>query len=129
MTLRVKHPSLWWKVVIPSDKYGELRRVAMRLLSQPCSASACERNWSAFDAAHTKKRNRLKPQTLNDLVYVRVNLHLQKFLLKNSDSVVKPIYLDHITAFKEVEEDALLDVDEDEREEERGLGVELESLV
>ncbi|XP_052209245.1 uncharacterized protein LOC127812758 [Diospyros lotus] len=44
------------------------------------SASACERNWSAFDAAQTKKRNRLSPNMLEDLVYIRVN----SLMLKNS---------------------------------------------
>ncbi|KAI3869210.1 hypothetical protein MKX03_021436, partial [Papaver bracteatum] len=69
---------VWWEAnggFVPL-----LRRVAIRLLSQPCSASACERNWSAFDAAQTKKRNRLSAEMLEDLVYIRMN----SLMLKNS---------------------------------------------
>jgi len=38
----------------------DLQKVAVRVLSQVSSASACERNWSTFDFIHSKKRNRLK---------------------------------------------------------------------
>ena len=67
-------PTLWW------EWYGsgapELQNFAMRILSQGASASACERNWSSFDHIHSKKRNRLSSQKLEDLVYVRSNLQL-----------------------------------------------------
>ncbi|KAL9661820.1 hypothetical protein QQ045_026648 [Rhodiola kirilowii] len=46
--------------------------------SQTCSSSDCERNWSVFEHIHSKKRNRLEHQKLNDLVYVRYNLRLQQ---------------------------------------------------
>ncbi|XP_025669915.2 uncharacterized protein [Arachis hypogaea] len=38
----------------------------------------CERNWSIFEHIHSKKRNRLEHQKLNDLVYVHYNLRLQQ---------------------------------------------------
>ena len=53
-------------------------QVAMRVLSKTSSASACERNWSAFAAVQTPKRNRLSSDNLNSLVYLRVNLRLQQ---------------------------------------------------
>ncbi|CAL0320144.1 unnamed protein product [Lupinus luteus] len=66
----------WW------ESYGcgapNLQQLAIRILSQTCSASGCERNWSVFEHIHSKKRNRLEHQKLNDLVYVRYNLHLQQ---------------------------------------------------
>lgn len=47
-------PGKWWKV------YGlhmpELRSIATRVLSQPVSASASERNWSIYGQIKTKKR-------------------------------------------------------------------------
>ncbi|XP_058756871.1 uncharacterized protein LOC131630088 [Vicia villosa] len=68
-------PDQWW------DTYGteapNLQKLAIRILSQTCSASGCERNWSVFEHIHSKKRNRLEHQKLNDLVYVRYNLRLQ----------------------------------------------------
>jgi hypothetical protein len=66
----------WWEMV--AGGATELRTIAMRVLSKTSSASACERNWSAFQAVQSPKRNRLNSQTLNDLVFLRVNLRLQQ---------------------------------------------------
>ena len=66
----------WWEVI--AGGASELRTVAMKVLSKTVSASACERNWSAFEAVQTPKRNRLNHKTLVDLVYVRLNLRLQQ---------------------------------------------------
>ncbi|KAL1309254.1 hypothetical protein AAHE18_17G164400 [Arachis hypogaea] len=74
-------PDQWW------ESYGcgvlNLQKLAIRVLSQTCSSSGCERNWSIFEHIHSKKRNRLEHQKLNDLVYVHYNLRLQQryFLL------------------------------------------------
>ncbi|PIA57586.1 hypothetical protein AQUCO_00600358v1 [Aquilegia coerulea] len=69
--LRTAHPKIWWEV---NGGFVPLFiKIAIRILSQPCISSACERNWSAFDAAQTKKRTRLLPQILDDLVYIRMN--------------------------------------------------------
>nr|XP_017254340.1 PREDICTED: uncharacterized protein LOC108224302 isoform X1 [Daucus carota subsp. sativus] len=61
----------WW------DAYGgraiELQSFAKRIVGLCCSSSGCERNWSTFEFIHTKKRNRLEHQRLNDLVYVQYN--------------------------------------------------------
>ncbi|KAH9292586.1 hypothetical protein KI387_042231, partial [Taxus chinensis] len=65
----------WWE-----DWGGNtpnLQKLALRILSQPCSASGCERNWSLFEAIHTKKRNKLTQKRLNDLVFVQYNLRLR----------------------------------------------------
>ncbi|XP_042441219.1 uncharacterized protein LOC122026547 [Zingiber officinale] len=40
-----------------------------------CS-SGCERNWSAFEMVHTKKRNRLQQKKMNDLVFVMSNMKM-----------------------------------------------------
>ncbi|KAI3520133.1 hypothetical protein L1887_09357 [Cichorium endivia] len=73
-TRKDKSPIDWW------DSYGaetpELRNFAMRILSLTCSSSGCERNWSAFEMVHSKRRNRLHQQRMNDLVYVMYNLKL-----------------------------------------------------
>ncbi|CAI6006356.1 unnamed protein product [Closterium sp. NIES-65] len=47
-----------------------LATCAIRNLSQPVSASPCERNWSMWDAVHTARRNRLGSEKCRDLVYV-----------------------------------------------------------
>jgi len=66
----------WWEMACGG--VTELRKVAMRVLSKTTSASACERNWSAFSAVQTPQRNRLHHSTLTDLVDVRINLRLQQ---------------------------------------------------
>ena len=54
-----------------------LKKLAIKLLSQTASSSGCERNWSVFERIHTKKRNRLEHEKMNDLVYVHYNLRLK----------------------------------------------------
>ena len=67
-------PIAWW------ENYGtgtpELQRLAIRVLSQVSSASACERNWSTYGFIHSMKRNRLGHKKADDLVYVHSNLRL-----------------------------------------------------
>ncbi|MCO5594898.1 hypothetical protein L7F22_048933 [Adiantum nelumboides] len=68
-------PLTWWQ------SYGRqglpcLTTMALRLLSQDCSAGACERNWSAYSLIHTKIRNRLSTSQLERLVYCRANMRL-----------------------------------------------------
>ncbi|XP_052621719.1 uncharacterized protein LOC111895113 [Lactuca sativa] len=62
-------PDEWWKL------FGEdtliLQKFAIRILSQTASSSGCERNWSVFERIHTKKRNRLEHQRLNDLLFTQ----------------------------------------------------------
>ncbi|MCO5597898.1 hypothetical protein L7F22_051983 [Adiantum nelumboides] len=67
-------PVSWW------EKYGiaapNLRRIALRVLSQDCSSGPCERNWSTSALFHTKKRNKLSTQQLERLVFCHCNLKL-----------------------------------------------------
>ncbi|MCO5581806.1 hypothetical protein L7F22_035695 [Adiantum nelumboides] len=67
-------PVSWW------EKYGiaapNLRRIALRVLSQDCSSGPCERNWSTWALFHTKKRNKLSTQQLERLVFCHCNLKL-----------------------------------------------------
>ena len=65
----------WWRLF--GHSAPNLQKIAIRVLSQTASSSGCERNWSFFERIHTKKRNRLEHQRLNDLVYVTYNLRLQ----------------------------------------------------
>ncbi|KAG8380933.1 hypothetical protein BUALT_Bualt06G0068100 [Buddleja alternifolia] len=58
--------------------------------------SPCERNWSAWEAGQTKKRNRLAPQMLDTFVYVSMNtMMMDKFnMLEARD--IEPIDLDNL---------------------------------
>ena len=70
-------PSYQWWVMHGGD-FQELQKVAVRVLAMVSGAGTCERNWSAYDFVHSKKRNRLDPDRAEDLVYVFTNMRLHK---------------------------------------------------
>lgn len=65
------HPRDWWLGLCHSKP---LSAVAIRILSNPPSSAASERNWSLFGRTHTKDRNRLTADRLNKLIFVNWNL-------------------------------------------------------
>ncbi|XP_010468265.1 PREDICTED: uncharacterized protein LOC104748298 [Camelina sativa] len=73
---KTSQPDEWWRYF--GYDAPHLQKLAIRILSQTASSSGCERNWSVFERIHTKKRNRLEHQRLNDLVFVHYNLRLQQ---------------------------------------------------
>ncbi|XP_023758229.1 uncharacterized protein LOC111906691 [Lactuca sativa] len=80
----------WWM------QYGAsaltLKKCAVKVLSLTCSSSGCEKNWSVFEHLHSKKRNRLEQQKLNDLVYIKYNRALRRWY--NMRDMIDPIILD-----------------------------------
>ncbi|KAK4278738.1 hypothetical protein QN277_016541 [Acacia crassicarpa] len=72
--VETKSPAAWWESY--GDGVPELQKFAIRVLSLTCSSSGCERNWSAFEMVRTKKRNRLKQKTMNNVVFVMANSRL-----------------------------------------------------
>ncbi|PON92931.1 Zinc finger, BED-type domain containing protein [Trema orientale] len=91
-------PGDWWA------GYGyeipNLQRVAIRILSQPCSSHWCRWNWTTFESLHSKKRNRLELEKLNDLVFVHCNLWLQG-TCQSRGGKSKPIIFDEIDVSSE----------------------------
>ncbi|XP_049931771.1 uncharacterized protein LOC126409746 [Nymphaea colorata] len=110
--------NLWWERFGPDCP--ELRKLAIRILSQTCSATRCERNWSVFQHIHSKKRNRLEHKRLNDLVYVRYNMKLRQRQLETTSTrkhhnQYDPIFIDHfdiLDSWVEEEPSAILDEDD-----------------
>jgi hypothetical protein len=88
------HAAYWWQQF--GSQCHELQKFAVRILSQTCSASGCERNWSVFEHIHTKKRNRLEQKRLNDMVFVQYNLRLRRNQLMNKTPESSNIFLDDI---------------------------------
>ncbi|KAH6824104.1 hypothetical protein C2S53_004070 [Perilla frutescens var. hirtella] len=73
----------WWLtfgIITPT-----LQRLAVRILSLTTSSSGCERNGSAFEGVHTKKRNRLGTKLVNNLVFVHFNTRLLNKQKKEKD--------------------------------------------
>eukprot|EP00253_Pinus_taeda_P014717 PITA_14717 len=84
----------WWEAF--GSHCPQLQKFAIRILSQTCNATGCERNWSVFERIHTKKRNHLDKKRLNDLVYVQYNLWLRRNQLLNKRPDSNPIVLEDI---------------------------------
>ncbi|GJP83662.1 hypothetical protein CLOP_g13791, partial [Closterium sp. NIES-67] len=53
---------MWWNW--HGTDFPELATLACRVLTQPVSAAACERNWAVWESVHTAKRNRLGSEKL-----------------------------------------------------------------
>ena len=71
LTRRVVLQSLpidWW--INYDKKAPNLQKIDIKVLSQTCSSSGCERNWSTWLLIHTKLRNRLAMNKLHKLVFV-----------------------------------------------------------
>ncbi|XP_050121747.1 uncharacterized protein LOC126599413 isoform X2 [Malus sylvestris] len=68
-------PTEWW--IMYGTDAPTVRKLAIKVLSQTASSSACERNWSTFALKHTKQRNRLARSRLEKLVYCYYNMKLQ----------------------------------------------------
>ena len=72
-----------------------LRNLAIKVLSQTASSSACERNWSTFALIHTKQRNQLAYPKLQQLVFCYYNMKLKICDMQaESDKVPENSYLD-----------------------------------
>jgi hypothetical protein len=94
-------PQAWWAQFGSSTP--ELQRLAVKVLSQVSSASACERSWSTFEFIHNKRRNRLDPARANDLVYVFSNLRTTTRLqaLDYTEQYLEWKYADDLTDSEE----------------------------
>ncbi|KAL4568325.1 hypothetical protein LXL04_023934 [Taraxacum kok-saghyz] len=80
---KTRPPVKWWEQY--GDDTPELKAFAVKVLGLTCSASACERNWSTYNQVHTKRRNRLNTQRMNDLVYIMYNKKLKQKFNKKSN--------------------------------------------
>ncbi|XP_034694081.1 uncharacterized protein LOC117920577 [Vitis riparia] len=91
-TRKTRAPAEWWAAYEASAP--NLQKFAMKVLNLTCSALGCERNWSIFENIHSKRRNRLDHQRLNDLVYIKYNRALKRRY--NERNTIDPISLKDI---------------------------------
>ncbi|CAI5486427.1 unnamed protein product [Closterium sp. Naga37s-1] len=79
----------WWSW--HSTEYPELATLACRILTQPVSASSCERGWAQWEDVHTARRNRLGSAKCADLVYIAHNWNVvRNWYNKDGASTVVP---------------------------------------
>eukprot|EP00261_Vitis_vinifera_P039878 XP_019081121.1 PREDICTED: uncharacterized protein LOC109124050 [Vitis vinifera] len=86
-------PTEWWFMY--GNQTPTLRKLAIKVLSQTASSTACERNWSTFALIHTKQRNRLAYSQLEQLVFCYYNMRLKlRDMEAENDRVSEKDYLD-----------------------------------
>ncbi|CAI5978558.1 unnamed protein product [Closterium sp. NIES-65] len=79
----------WWSW--HSTEYPEFAALACRVLTQPVSASPCERGWAQWEGVHTARRNRLGSAKCADLVYIAHNWNVvRNWYKKDGGSTVVP---------------------------------------
>lgn len=74
-------PWKWW--MSHGVRHPALTRIAVRTISSGSASSCCETNWSEVDCIQSKRRNRLKPLMVQDLVYVYHNMRVLKQMVQN----------------------------------------------
>ncbi|CAI7863397.1 unnamed protein product [Closterium sp. NIES-53] len=81
-----KHSMVQWWGWHGTD-HPHLTSLACRALTQPVSASPCERGWVTWELVHTARRNKLGSEKLRDLVYVAHNWHVVHKYHKRAESL------------------------------------------
>ena len=84
----------WWKE--NGGESVELQHIATRVLYVAESSGSCERNWSAYDFVHSKRRNHLNPSRADSLVYVFCNMKL----IHSRTDIAKRAAEHHVTPFQ-----------------------------
>ncbi|GBG93109.1 hypothetical protein CBR_g59029 [Chara braunii] len=108
-------PSEWWATY--GGDVPKLQTIAIKVMGMWSTATPAERNWSSMDLVHSKRRNRLKPATVEKLVYIHWNMNL----LRASENLTDHHYIDLWAEFfesppaAEEGDDPLLAVPEEEK--------------
>jgi hypothetical protein len=76
LNAKLMAPAAWWNTYC--KHLPLLSSVARRVLSQPCCASAAERNWSVYGQIKTAARSRMGHAVGDKLVYCHEALHMQR---------------------------------------------------
>ena len=66
-------PCTWWKSICATT---ELKKIAIRILTAPCTSDATERSFSTHSFIHSKKRNRLTADNAGKVCFVAHNWNL-----------------------------------------------------
>ena len=61
----------WW--MADGTDWPLLQNLALRVFAMAASSAASERNFSTFGFIHSKLRNRLTPEKVKKLVYIKAN--------------------------------------------------------
>jgi hAT family C-terminal dimerisation region len=64
-------PEIFWQLHF--DECPALSRLADRLIHTLANSVPCERNFSLMNNPHSKARNRLTPERVDKLLYIKIN--------------------------------------------------------
>ncbi|GBG89436.1 hypothetical protein CBR_g49227 [Chara braunii] len=112
-----KTPSEWWAA--HGGDMPELQKIAIKVMGMWSTASPTERNWASMDFVHSKRRNKLSPESLAKLVYIHWNMQLLH-VPKTKNSGFVDSWCDSVEPVPEPEENngSKWPEDEDEKTEE-----------
>ncbi|KAJ6332289.1 hypothetical protein OIU76_010640 [Salix suchowensis] len=92
-------PADWWSIY--GGSCPNLARLAIRILSQTCSAIGCSHNHIPFEKVY-RTRNCLQRQRLTDLVFVQYNLRLRQMVDGNKKQIPEdPISFDDVSLIED----------------------------
>ncbi|CAH0406001.1 unnamed protein product [Chilo suppressalis] len=99
-------PVTWWKGLCSSKN---LSRIAVRILTAPCTSAATERSFSKHGHIHSKKRNRLTTEEAAKLAFASYNwdlLHEYNQIVgsEDSESLKDRMTPDHVQNIEQSEE-------------------------
>ncbi|KAK3226824.1 hypothetical protein Dsin_006686 [Dipteronia sinensis] len=107
-----------------------LRAIAVRILSQTSSSSACERNWSTFALIHRKQRNLLAYSKLQQLVYCYYNMKLKlRDIVAEKDKVDETNFMDLLQVAAEAVDDDEGNPDPQIASYARDIGINVEQVI
>ncbi|GBG60043.1 hypothetical protein CBR_g374 [Chara braunii] len=108
-------PSEWWAT--HGDDVSTLQANAIKVMGMWSTATPAERNWASMDLVHSKRRNRLKPATVEKLVYIHWNMNLLRASKSLKDHHYVDLWAKFFESLPDVEEgdDPLLEEPEEEK--------------
>jgi len=77
----LSEPLKWWQFF---NHISPLSKVAVRILSAPCTSAATKRTFSTFSWIYNKKRNKLTTERAGKLTYLSYNWKLKNKMCSNS---------------------------------------------
>ncbi|GBG77235.1 hypothetical protein CBR_g23563 [Chara braunii] len=105
----------WWAT--HGGDAPKLQAIAIKVMGMWSTATPAERNWSSMDLVHSKRRNRLKPATVEKLVYIHWNMNLLRASKNLKDHHYVDLWAEFFESLPDAEEgdDPLLEVSEEEK--------------
>ncbi|GBG78694.1 hypothetical protein CBR_g27920 [Chara braunii] len=96
----------------------KLQAISIKVMGMWSTATPAEHNWSSMDLMHSKRRNQLKPATVEKLVYINWNMNLLRASKNLKDHHYVDLWAEFFESLPDAEagDDPLLEMPEEETE-------------